>query len=723
MATSAASRESASLADFLQILRLRKALIVLILALVVVTALAVTAFLPRWYLATTKVRVEKPEGEVKLFQAQSSNSYDPYFLQDQFKIMQSEKILYPVIERLSLNAKLAPLLGATTVLPPAVTYRYLVDKMLRIESQRSSSLIEINVFGQDPQLAADVANEIARTYSLDRITLATSDQSEGLTHLSKELVNQEQAVMRQRDAVEKLRKDLNISGVDLNARYSDMEIETLRQMQNTLIALSVDAIGRKTRWERFKSIAPEERISLVNSELIPDQNIQNLLQAYLMADQKVTQLKPRLGEAHPDLVSAVEGRAKIKEQLDVQLRGYESALEIAYKESDARVAELKNQLAQAKVDQILSARERMRPFEEAAQKLDDEQRLLTTLKLTLRQREIDFKVPKKTIEILNTAEPARFPSRPNWVLNLTFAFLFGGVFAVGVAVLLEYFDTSFRNVADVETRLRLPVLGVIPFTRDPLGRTGDDPSELEPYRVLHTNLNLALKPSDPHAMVIFSAGPGEGKSTTLHRLSCLMGTSGERVVLIDSDLRRPTQHRLAGCSKEPGLSELLLGQKTLDEVVQKNVSPGLDFIASGGVSGFTLSLIYGNRLREIIATLKGRYDKIVFDSPPIIGVSDASVLVSAVDGAVLLIQHRRNAQTMVLRAQQIVESLKTPLIGVVLNQVPANAGGDYGYYTNNYAYYSDASGAKARRSSEKDGMTSKAGADRKDRLVLREPDQ
>src|SRR5687768_4097713 len=104
MAIAHVTKESASLADFLQILRLRKTLIVLILALVVITAIVVTAFLPRWYLATTKVRVEKPEGEIKLFQAQSSNNYDPYFLQDQFKIMQSEKVLYPVIERLGLNS-------------------------------------------------------------------------------------------------------------------------------------------------------------------------------------------------------------------------------------------------------------------------------------------------------------------------------------------------------------------------------------------------------------------------------------------------------------------------------------------------------------------------------------------------------------------------------------------------------------------------------------------
>lgn len=724
MAIVHATKEHASLADFLQILRLRKALIILIVALVMVTAMAVTAFLPRWYLATTKVRVEKPEGEVKLFQAQSNNSYDPYFLQDQFKIMQSEKILYPVIERLGLNVRLAQTaFGVPGPVPSANTYRYLLDKMLRIESQRSSSLIEINVFAQEPQLGADIANEIARTYSNDRVALATAEQREGLAQLRQELVKQEQIVVLQRDAVEKLRKDLNISGVDLSARYSDMEIETLRQMQNTLIALRVDSIGRKTRWERFKSIPPADRMSLVNSELIPDQNIQNLLQAYLVADQKVTQLKGRLGEAHPELISSIENRAKIKEQLDVQLRGYESSLEIAHKEAEARVAELERQLEQARVGQILSARERMRPFEEAAQKLEDETRLLTTLKLTLRQREIDFQVPKKTIEILNTAEPARFPSKPSFVLNATFAFLFGTVFAVGIAVMLEYLDTSFRNVADVETRLRLPVLGVIPFSRDP-GVAGEEaaPAEIEPFRVLHTNINLTLKAGQPQALVIFSAGPGEGKSTTLHRLARLMGASGERVVLIDSDLRRPTQHRLAGTSKEPGLSDLLLVQKSLEEVTQKNISPGLDFIPSGSASGFALSLIYGNRLRELIALLKGRYDKIVFDSPPIIGVSDASVLVSSVDSAILLIQHRRNPQSMVLRAQQIVESLKTPLIGVVLNQVPQNAGGDYGYYTNNYAYYGE--GEKARSPRTRRSETNRAAAaPEKDRLVLGESDK
>jgi len=481
-----------------------------------------------------------------------------------------------------------------------------------------------------------------------------------------------------------------------------MEIETLRQMQNSLIALRVDAIGRKTRWERFRNIPSEERIALVNSELIPDQNIQNLLQAYLVADQKVTQLKSRLGEAHPDLVAAIENRAKMKEQLEGLLRGYESGLENSYKEAEARVDELQSQLDKAKVDQILSARDRMRPFEEAAQRLDDETRLYTTLRLTLRQREIDFQVPKRTIEILNTAEPARRSSKPSLLLNGIASFVFGLVLAVGLALALEYFDTSLRDVADIEDRLKVPVLGVIPHNRDPMGPSRDEPEEAEPYRVLHTNLNLAMKSDKPSVLVVFSAGPAEGKSTTICRLAHMMGAYGERVLLIDGDLRRPAQHRLANVAKSPGLSDVLAGKCEIDAAIRRSISPGLDLLTAGGMPGFTLSLLFAERFRELITSLRGKYDRILLDSPPIIGVSDATLLAGAADGAILLIQHRRNPASMVLRAQQTINAVKTPIVGAVLTQVPKGSGEDYGYYTQAYSYYSPASeGGGRRRSSGK----------------------
>jgi len=348
-------------------------------------------------------------------------------------------------------------------------------------------------------------------------------------------------------------------------------------------------------------------------------------------------------------------------------------------------------LPQAKVDQILSARDRMRPFEEAAQKLDDETRLLTTLKLTLRQREIDFQVPKRTIEILNIAEAARLPSRPSWPLNLAFAGLFGVVLAVGTAVLLEASSHQFRNVADVESRLRLPCSASSRFR--PIrstSATDTDPADSEPYRVLHTNLNLALPTGKPSCFVMLSAGPGEGKSTTLHRLAKLMAAGGGT-----RDLDRcrfaaavPAPPRRAARIARPQRTPHRRPAARSGYPARHRARPRLHPQWRRG------KLHVEHDLRRIasancVTTLRGRYDKIVFDSPPIIGVSDASVLAGAMDGAVLLIQHRRNPAAMVLRAQQIVTWLKTPLPGVVLNQVPARSGEDYGYYTDNYAYYSD----------------------------------
>ena len=688
MAALPPSKDPASLGDLVSLLRLRQTLIFLILALVVLTTLGVTALLPKWYLATAKIRVEKPESEVKLFQTQNSSYYDPSFIQDQFEILQSEKILYPVITHLGLAAILGQQLNDGVALPAATSYQYMLSKMLRVESRRGTSIIELNVYARDPALAAAIANDIGRVYAEDRIALATADQREGLAQLRKEFVKQEQVLVAQRDHVEILRKELNVAGVDLSQRYTDMDVETLRQMQNSLIALRVDTIGRKTRWERFHGITKEDRRNVVNSELIQDVNIQNLLQAYLISDQHVTKLKGRLGEAHPDLIAALQNSAKIQQQLDDQLRGYESSLEMAYKEAEARVTELERQLAQAKVAQILSARERMRPFEEATTKLDDEQRLLTTLKLTLRQREIDFQVPKKTIEILTTAEPARFASKPNWALNILFAFIFGGLLGVGAAVLFEYLDTSFHSVAEVERKLQLAVLGVVPHMGEPDEQRAVNSPEGEPYRVLQTNINLALRAGQPTALVMLSAGPGEGKSTTLRQMALCMAAAGEKVLLIDSDVRRPTQHRLAALPREPGLTDILLNKTTAAQAITRDSSGLFDFLPAGAAANqVTLGLLYVGKLRELVGEFKQRYDKILFDAPPIIGVSDAAVLVSISDQVILLIQHRRNPESMVQRARQIIEGLKVPIIGVVLNQVPTGTGEDYGYYTNNYSYY------------------------------------
>jgi polysaccharide biosynthesis transport protein len=197
---------------------------------------------------------------------------------------------------------------------------------------------------------------------------------------------------------------------------------------------------------------------------------------------------------------------------------------------------------------------------------------------------------------------------------------------VGVALALEYFDTSLRDVADIEDRLKIPVLGVIPYNRDPMGPMRDEPEEAEPYRVLHTNLNLAVKPGHASVLVVFSAGPAEGKSTTICRLAHMMGAYGERVLLVDGDLRRPAQHHLANCPRSPGLSDVLAGKCDIDAAIRKDAAPGVDLLTSGGMPGLHAEPPLRQPAAGAPGVARGRYDRILLDSPPIIGVSDASLL-------------------------------------------------------------------------------------------------
>ena len=188
-------------------------------------------------------------------------------------------------------------------------------------------------------------------------------------------------------------------------------------------------------------------------------------------------------------------------------------------------------------------------------------------------------------------------------------------------------------------------------------------------------------------------------------------------------MRRPTQHQLGGWLRGPGLSEYLHGDCELDDILQKNVSSDLDVIGSGDLTGFSFSLRHAERLRTLVAELKSRYERVLFDSPPIIGVSDASILASCMDGALLLIQHRRNPRAMTLRAQQSLASARTEVVGAILNQVPTDGGEDYGYYAHNYAYYRSTDRKQSSSRARRKRSAAVPKADQTDHIEFDEPEK
>ncbi|HOB32711.1 MAG TPA: polysaccharide biosynthesis tyrosine autokinase, partial [Verrucomicrobiota bacterium] len=281
------------------------------------------------------------------------------------------------------------------------------------------------------------------------------------------------------------------------------------------------------------------------------------------------------------------------------------------------------------------------------------------------------------------------PVKPKKGLNIALGIIIGLVVGVGLAFFIEYLDISVKTIDDVERTLQAPVLGVIPQNVGFLLEEGAESPHAEAYRVLRTNLLFSRKDDKLNTIVIVSAGAGEGKSTTVVNLATVFAQSGNRVVVVDSDLRRPTLHKILQVSNSIGLTNYLLRQNTLEEVIQTTSLPTLDFMPSGKLPSSSMGVLSSAQMKHLIQELKQRYDYVFFDSPPIMGVSDASILASEVDLTLQVIQYRRYPQPMNIRAKQMIEKVGGNLLGIVLNNINMSQDESYYYYSGYYhEYYS-----------------------------------
>jgi capsular exopolysaccharide synthesis family protein len=383
-----------------------------------------------------------------------------------------------------------------------------------------------------------------------------------------------------------------------------------------------------------------------------------------MAEQRQVLLEKDYG---PLSAEVIKGKAmaddlhnKIKSRVDGIMLGL-----------DARVLSLSNSLDNlekevqlATTNDVVRANQ-TRPYFEAKRELDELQRFRQILDIKIASEKIDVDLPKTMmVEIVDRAVASARPVRPNKPLNIALGIIIGLVVGVGLAL-----------------------LGVIPQNVGLLLDEGAESPHAEAYRVLRTNLLFSRKDDKLNTVAVVSAGAGEGKSTTVFNLAAVFAQSGQRTLVVDSDLRRPTLHKMMHVTNNLGLTNYLLKQNTLEEVIQTSSVPTLDFLASGKLPSSSLGILSSAQMKDLISELKQRYDFVFFDSPPIMGVSDASILASEVDMTLQVIQYRRYPQPMNIRAKQLIEKVGGNLVGIVLNNINMSQDESYYYYSGYYHDY------------------------------------
>jgi len=673
--------------DYWRIIRIRKTVILAVFLLVVITATLVTFILPESYQSTARIKVERDQSDVSLLdQRYAGNGYDPYFIQTEFETIKSERVLLKVVNEMNLTTLWAQ--GGRPLIPNEAVE--ILRHKVQLAPVRNTTLLEISVLSEKPDEAKDLANAVARAYKEYRLEQRKELSNGGIAALEARFKEQEAKIHDAQTNVDGLREKLKIADTMANADAPTMLMtaETLRKLDGTRIESETMLIREETLVDDLTKL-PKEQLIQTLPTAAPDPTLTSLLDQLNMAEQRLVLGTKEYGPEHPEVIKAKSQIEDLKTKIDARVDGILIGLKARISASKQGVAKLKAEVEKAQQEDIEKAAI-SRPYYDAKHKLEELQKFSQILTLKIMSEKIEVAQPKTgMVEIMDVAQAGLRPVRPNKPLNIALGIIIGLVVGVGLAFFIEYLDTSVKTIDDVERSLQSPVLGVIPQNVGLIMEEGVDSPHAEAYRVLRTNLLFSRKDDKLNTVAVVSAGAGEGKSTTVFNLASVFAQSRQRVLIVDSDLRRPTLHKMLRVSNSLGLTNYLLKQNTLEEVIQTTNLPTLDFMASGKLPSSSLGILSSVQMKDLITELKRRYDFIFFDSPPIMGVSDASILASEVDMTLQVIQYRRYPQPMNIRAKQLIEKVGGNLVGIVLNNINMSQDESYYYYSGYYHdYYS-----------------------------------
>jgi len=677
--------------DYWRIIRIRKAIIITVFLITAIVATAVTFILPESYASTVRIIVESDVSDISMGEERSVSqaAYDPYFLQTTFELIQSQAVLSNVVSTLNLNIEWGKKYfnGETLKTTEAIEF---LKRRMHLDTVRNTKYINITVYSEDKNDAARLANAIAVAYQDYRLQQRQQLASRGIDVLEAQFQAEEEKIQAVQAEVDNLRKTLNIvdSGPnsigptptltqELLQRYNDQQIEgekLYKQLQTRVTELQAYST------DKLRDVLPT---------VTGDAALSGLLDKLHEAEQRYVVLTNDYNPTNNLNVVRVKSEIdELNHQIDDRVAGIMAALQSEVKSQKAALDAFTAAVEEAKVkDQA----EYLRgvPYWEKKRELERRLEFHKLLAAKIETERLGLEIPKTAmVTITDPATPGDAPVKPNKTLNIALGLIFGLVMGIGLAFFIEYLDTSVKTIDDVERAFQAPVLGVIPQNVGSLVDEGTESTHAEAYRVLRTNLLFSRKDDKLNSVLVVSAGAGEGKTTTALNLATVFAHAGQRVLLADSDLRRPALHKILRVSNNIGLTNYLLKQNALAEVIQTTSVPLLDFMASGKLPNSSMGILGSSQMKDMVAELKQRYDFIFFDSPPILGVSDASILASEVDLVLQVIQYRRYPQPMNIRAKQMIEKVGGNFAGIVLNNINVSQDESYYYYTGYYHDYS-----------------------------------
>lgn len=633
------------------------------------------------------------------------------FFETQYRIIRSRKVAEQVVREQGLAQDL-DFLGVNRIEDAELRARRLekVDPVrllaerVTVEAVANSHVVLVEVKDTDPQRAARLADAVARAYEQQNVDRKVSAASDAVAWLEAQAKILEGELRTAETELLAFKRTHDIVGASLGDKQNLVALD-LQEAKKLLREAQLEAGRLRSQTEQIKRLSPEEAANSIEA-VLENGLIQRLKEQKVALENERDDLLKRYLESHPDVRASREKSTRVAAALRSEVQGVAKSLE-------------RNHQAAARVEQKLT--EEVRGIEAKAREMqgreleykrleglaDSKKEVYSNLLIRLKEAELQADARANNVRILDEALVPEVPVSPRMVLNLAVAGVLALLGGFGLAFLLEQLDSSVKTQEQLERDYGLTFLGIIPSIRSIKGSSRfegkgsgnpdryiiDNPNSTaaECVRTIRTNLLFMSPDREMRSILVTSAGPREGKTYTCTNIAATMAQAGSRVLLVDSDLRRPRVHKVFDMHNERGLTDLIRDpDRAIGPLTQDPGLPNLTVMTTGPLPPNPSELLQTASFRKALDRLLENYDRVVFDSPPVVAVTDAQLLGRQVDGAVLVVRAGQTNRDMLAKAVRLLTDVNVRIFGALLNSLDVNRRGYgqmyYRYYRQHGAY-------------------------------------
>ncbi|HTJ44213.1 MAG TPA: polysaccharide biosynthesis tyrosine autokinase [Kofleriaceae bacterium] len=678
-----------------------------IVALSVTAAVIYTARQTKVYQATASVQVEPRLPDVLGQGAEllAGGAATGEYYKQQLSVLKSNTLLRATVETYQLQLQLMTD-KEREGLPEDTVYQRATERladMLKVTYPNGDRILYVTVKSPNAKLAADIANDhVAAYFAYSQGLISTTKAADAL---QKQFENSEKELRDAEAALYKFQKDNDLLAVSIEDKQSlvSSNITSYTARLNDARAHRIELNARLTR---MRKAATGDVLDSPVLALSQSTALDTLKASYFEERTKFAELEKEMGPKSPEYQMQKAKVDDLYASLQAEVQRQVGAVNEEYLTAVATETALGGEVDHFK-QEALDLGPVLVGYNDLARKkksAEDKYNILVArLSTNVMTGELNKATDASLVKPLDSALEPTDPVSPKLKVNVAIAAAISLFFGIGLAILLAWLDRSVKSLDDAQAAAGAPVLGMIPMIAEGELAADDDKARdlyvhqhpthavSEFCRSLRTNILFSGGDRELKTLVVSSPNQREGKTTTVIYLGTTMAQSGQRVLLVDTDMRRPRLHRSMGVSREKGLSNLIVGEEAFEDVIKSTEIPNLYVLPCGPTPPNPAELLMTKRFAHVLEELKARFDRVILDSPPLQGLTDAVVLSKQTDGALLVVRAGKTLRDEVRRAAREIRSVDGPITGVILNEFDMEDR-RYGYYYRyryNYAYGED----------------------------------